>query len=178
MKQRTLALEALVLKRTNTGETDRVVTLLTQEQGRMVCVAKGVRKLASSKRAHLEPGNVISAFLVSTKSLPLLTQSKLLKEAFEDSPKLADIRNITQLLETYDKLFVQEELEPYLYQKVLQVRDEVVSQKRSQPIRDHLSEIIVSLGYQHPADSKYDTITEYVSALSDRPMRSFEFLRV
>ena len=59
----------IILKRNKVGETDRVVTLLTQDYGKLVAVAKGVRKLTSSKRAALEPGNLVRAYFVKTKSL-------------------------------------------------------------------------------------------------------------
>lgn len=89
----------VVLKQSSVGETDRVVTLLTQEYGRLVSVAKGVRKLSSSKRAFLEPGNYVQAYFVKTKSLPLLIQAKLIEDCQHIRYNLTEIRKLTQFLE-------------------------------------------------------------------------------
>lgn len=44
-----------MLSRRNIGEADRLVTFLTREYGIMKGVAKGVRKIPSSRGGHLEP---------------------------------------------------------------------------------------------------------------------------
>ena len=98
--------QAIVLKRINSGETDRLVTLLCQDSGKTLCVAKGVRKLKSSNRANLEPGNLVKVFLVETKGLPLLTQSQLLRDAAPVRRSLTGIRQLTEVLEIFVLLFV------------------------------------------------------------------------
>lgn len=51
---RIYTVHAIVLKRRNVGEADRIVTLFTKEYGRMRVVAKGVRRVHSRRAAHLE----------------------------------------------------------------------------------------------------------------------------
>lgn len=50
----TYSTPALVLKRTNYGEADRLVTLLTEKYGRVTAIARGVRKPLSKLRGFLE----------------------------------------------------------------------------------------------------------------------------
>lgn len=50
----TYSTPALVLKRTNYGEADRLVTLLTEKHGRVTAIARGVRKPLSKLRGFLE----------------------------------------------------------------------------------------------------------------------------
>lgn len=45
---------AIVLKRRNIGEADRVVTIFSKEYGRMKVIAKGVRRVHSRRSAYLE----------------------------------------------------------------------------------------------------------------------------
>ena len=179
MKTRTFSTKGIVLKRVNVGETDRIINLLTQEYGKMTCVAKGVRKIKSSKRAFLEPGNLINAFLVQTKSLPILTQATLVDDCSKMKQTLGSFRQLSQMLEIFEKLFVEQELEPEIFSKALLLRKKLSSSTASRKfVEDTLSEIITSLGFQHPKESKYLTITDYISALSDRKMKSFEYLNV
>jgi DNA repair protein RecO len=179
MKNKTFSIKGIVLKRVNVGETDRIINLLTQENGKMTCVAKGVRKIKSSKRAFLEPGNVIDAFLVKTKSLPLLTQAKLIDDCSKMKQTLGAFRQLSQMLEIFEKLFVEQELEQEIFFKALLLRKKITTSTASAKfVRDTLSEIITDLGFQHPKESKYLTISDYVSALSDRKMKSFDYLNV
>ncbi len=179
MKSRTFTVSGLVLKRVNIGETDRIVTILTQEHGKLVCVAKGVRKLNSSKGSVLEPGNYVKSHLVSTKSLPILTQAVIIEDCNGMAYSLHSFRSLSQLLEIFEKLFVSEELDRETFLLVMALRKRIITNQASPgAMRVMLGKLIALLGYQHPQDSKYDTIGDYISALSDKPMRSYEFLQV
>lgn len=169
----------IVLKRTNTGETDRVVSLLTQEYGKLVAIAKGVRKMSSSRRADLEPGNYLKAHFVVTKSMPILTQTKLLNDCSTIRQSLPEIRKLTQFLEVLEKLFVEEELEPHIFEYVVNLRQRLVDQQIANGhIKLALSQLIEQLGYQRLEETEHDSILDYVSVLADKPMRSFEYLNV
>ena len=179
MNTRSFSTIGIVLKRVNVGETDRIVNLLTQEFGKITVVAKGVRKMASTKRAFLEPGNIIQAYLIKTKSLPLLTQAKLIDDCSKMQQSLQAYRQLTQLLEIYEKLFVEEEIESDIYATLLQLRKQIILGKApATKVRDILGEIIVKMGFQHPTESKYRTITQYIQALSDSKINSYNYLRV
>lgn len=51
---RIYTVEGIVLKRRNYGEADRIITLFTKEKGKIVVVAKGVRRISSKRAPHLE----------------------------------------------------------------------------------------------------------------------------
>ena len=179
MRQRTFSTTGLVLRRSKVGETDRIISLLTQEHGKISCVAKGVRKITSSKRAFLEPGNIVKVFLVKTNSLPLLTQATLDDDCSKMPATLDKFRQLSQVLEIYERLFVEQELDEDVYDRAMLIREYIINSSGSNgQIRSHLDKIIACLGYQSPKDSKYHSISDYISALSDQPMRSFDFLSV
>lgn len=179
MQERSFSCQAVVLKRVSVGETDRVVTLLSQEFGKFAAVAKGVRKLSSSKRAYLEPGNHITAYCINTKSMPLLTQANLLSDTAEVRTSLLKMRQLSQLLEIFDQLFVENELEDELFELILNTRENVLSPTMSvKRIRTQLEKLILTLGFQDPHDTKFANINEYISSLTDKKMNSFEFLTV
>ena len=179
MKVRNFNCQAVVLKRVSVGETDRVVTLLTQEFGKIAVVAKGVRKLSSSKGAYLEPGNHINAYCIATKSMPLLTQANLISDTADVRTSLLKMRQLNQLLEIFDQLFVETELETELFELILQTRENVLQAVPSvKKIRGQLEQLIQILGFQEPQDTKFLNISEYISALTDKKMHSFEFLTV
>jgi len=178
-KSRSFTTNGIVLSRRDLGETDRLMSLLSEDRGKIAVIAKGVRKLQSTQRAFLEPGNYVRAFLIETKSLPYLTQTQIIDDCSQMSRSLASLRALSQILEIFDRMFVEEELEPSVFELVLKLRTQVVNNQVSpRHMRELLGELISQLGYQHPDFSKYSTIAEYVSALTDKPVRSFEFLMV
>lgn len=171
--------QAMVLKRTNVGETDRVVTLLTRDRGKLTCVAKGARSITSSKRAFLEPGNLIKALLISTKGMPLLTQATLLDDCHEIHTQLPKIRQLLQVLEMVDALFVEDMADEFLFDDVLEIRQEIVTEApTSGRVVQRLEKVIEELGYQPFKETTYTTLAEYVSVLADKPMKSWEYLKV
>jgi DNA repair protein RecO len=179
MAQKSFSTQALIIKRSNYRETDRFVTLLTPSRGKLMVVAKGVRKLNSSKRAFLEPGNIVKALIINTKGPALLTQATLLSAGLRNGANLSKIRQLLQILEIFDKLFVEEELEPTLYALVLEIRKLVLLKRQNrQLIQDKLCQLIEMLGFQNPKESQHKSIIDYVSALSEKKCKSFEYLKV
>ncbi|KUK79360.1 MAG: DNA repair protein RecO [Microgenomates bacterium 39_7] len=173
----TQTIEGIILKRKNLGETDRLLTIITQEHGKFECVAKGVRKLKSSTRAALEPGNIAKVYLVNTKGLPLLVQARLIDDASATKTGLVRIRQLTQILEIFDKLFVEEELPISTYNLVKAVRQDLIS-NQTQFVRHHLNQLLEELGFATSNYNPNQTMLEYVQQIAQQPMRSFEYLQI
>ena len=66
--------EALVLRTQKLGEADRIITMLTRENGRIRAVAKGVRRTKSKFGARLEPGSHIDIQLYTGRTFDTVTQ--------------------------------------------------------------------------------------------------------
>lgn len=178
MPSRTFTITGIVLKRVNTGETDRIVTLLTQEFGKIACVAKGVRNLHSSRRASLEPGNFVKALCVNTSSMPILTQASLISDSGDCRESLKKVRQLHQYLEIMDRLFVEEEIDQEFFMQVLNTRELIVANNTSlDEIRESFEKILINLGYHH-STAPIDSILNKVAELTERPVRSFEYLVV
>jgi DNA repair protein RecO (recombination protein O) len=69
--------QAIVLRRINTGETDRVLTLFTREHGKLSAIAKGARRTASRLAAVTEPFVVSRVLLAVGQNLDVLTQGEV-----------------------------------------------------------------------------------------------------
>lgn len=173
MAQRSFNTQAIIIKRRNLGETDRLVTLLTKKRGKLTCIAKGARRMRSSKRALLEPGTLIQAFLIETKSMPLLTQAKLIAEHNNCRESLPKIRQLNQVLEIIDRLFVEEE-ESELFDQVIAIIDKLNTGQTAK-VSFQLKQIITQLGFQVPEGQ---SILDSVAEISERPMKSWEYLKL
>jgi DNA repair protein RecO (recombination protein O) len=71
--------EAIVLKRTNLGEADNIITLYTPNLGKIKAVAKGVRKPKSRLVGHLELLSRSNMLLAQGQNLDIITQSQIIE---------------------------------------------------------------------------------------------------
>lgn len=51
---RLFTVKAIIIKRKNVGEADRLVTMFTREHGKLRVLARGVRKVSSKRGPHIE----------------------------------------------------------------------------------------------------------------------------
>src|SRR3990172_13347205 len=68
--------EAVILRRQDLGETDRLLTLFSPAQGKLRVVAKGVRRPGSRKAGHLEPFSRVDLLLARGRELDVITQAE------------------------------------------------------------------------------------------------------
>jgi DNA repair protein RecO (recombination protein O) len=67
--------DAVVLRRTDTGEADRILTLYARQLGKTRAIVKGARKITSRKAGHLEPFSHVKLQLAKGHDMPLVTQA-------------------------------------------------------------------------------------------------------
>lgn len=70
--------EAIILKARNLGEADKVLTLLTKNQGKIQAVAKGVRKIKSKNRGAVQPFSQSRIMLYRGRTMEIVTQCELI----------------------------------------------------------------------------------------------------
>jgi len=70
--------EAVVLRTHKLGEADRIVTMLSRQNGKIRAVAKGVRRTASKFGSRLEPFMVVDVQLYRGRTLDIVNQAESL----------------------------------------------------------------------------------------------------
>lgn len=74
-RPRTYRVEAVVLRRVDFGEADRVLVLYTRDRGKLSAVAKGIRRITSRTAGHLELFTHAEVQLAKGKNLDVVTQA-------------------------------------------------------------------------------------------------------
>ena len=100
---------AIVLRAQKLGEADRIITLLTQYNGKVRAVAKGVRRPSSKFGGRLEPCSHVDVQLVRGRTLDVVAQVETV--AGYSRPLRSDYQRFTAgevMLETADKLVAEE----------------------------------------------------------------------
>ena len=74
--------EAIVLKRRNFGEADRILTVFTKYNGKITVKAPGVRRITSRRSSHIELLNlsIFTLYKSSKTFFPIVTEAQTLKD--------------------------------------------------------------------------------------------------
>ncbi|MGA2111418.1 MAG: DNA repair protein RecO [Anaerolineales bacterium] len=103
-RERVYRTEAIVLRRRNWGEADRILTLFSPLRGKFRAKAVGVRKPRSRKAGHLEPFTRTMILLARGRELDIITQAETV-ESFravqEDLIRLAAATYAADLLDRF-----------------------------------------------------------------------------
>src|ERR671917_366457 len=76
MRSRVYPTEAIVLRRSDFSEADRLLTLYTPRYGKRRVIAKGVRKTTSRLAGHIELFTRVQLLLAEGRNLDIVTQAQ------------------------------------------------------------------------------------------------------
>jgi len=103
-RQRTFRTDAIILRRRNFGEADRLLTVLTPQRGRMDLIAKGARRPSSAKTGHVELYTRSELLVHRGRELGLAVQAELRKPwqaLHEDLQRGAWAGHVAELVERF-----------------------------------------------------------------------------
>jgi DNA repair protein RecO (recombination protein O) len=101
-RERLYKTEAIVIKRINLGEADRILTIFTPNYGKLRVVAKGVRKVTSRLAGHVELFARSQMLLAKGRNLDIVTQSETVdayRSLREDLSRIAHAYYVAELLD-------------------------------------------------------------------------------
>jgi len=107
-EQRSFRVEAVVLRHTDWGEADRLVTLYAREHGKLRAIAKGARRIHSRKAGHLEPFTRVTLQLARGRDLLIITQADTLDAYLPIHDELIKTSQAAYMVELIDR-FTREE---------------------------------------------------------------------
>lgn len=100
--------DAIVLRRMDLGEADRLLTLFTPEHGKLRVVANGVRRPGSKKAGHLEPFTLVNLLLARGRELDIITQAEAVRTFPQIRTDLLRLGLAAYVVELIDRFGVQE----------------------------------------------------------------------
>lgn len=116
---RTYSASAIVLRRIDLGEKDRILTILSREHGKMSAVAKGARRPGSKLGGASEPMTYSRMFLSSGRDLDVLTQAEV-KESFPNAKSsITSVAYGVYMLELADRFLEDHQPNPDLFDTLL-----------------------------------------------------------
>jgi DNA repair protein RecO (recombination protein O) len=114
-RERTHRTEAIILKRTNFGEADRLLTLYTREFGKIKAIAKGARKPQSRKTGHVELFMRTRFLLAEGRDLYIITQAEMIEAYPALREDLVRTTYASYMVELLDRFTVEEDANRDIY---------------------------------------------------------------
>lgn len=99
---RLVRVEAVVLRRWDLGETDRILAVFSRQRGKLRVVAKGVRRPKSRLAGHLELFARSTLLLARGRDLDIVTQAELIdphRELRQDEHRIALAGYVAELVD-------------------------------------------------------------------------------
>lgn len=114
--------ECIVLKNTNYKDSDKIFTLLSKDKGKIVVVAKGVRKIASRRKGTLDTFNHIRVGITESRnSFDYLTEVVPITSFTELKNDLHSAVKGYYMLELCDRLLEPENSQTEVFELLLKV---------------------------------------------------------
>lgn len=112
----TQSYEAIILRKREWGESDLLLTVLTNQGEKKEWVVKGGAAASSRRRAHLEPLNLIRASIHSSPRHDYLSEVSSISSFRHLKEKIDLLYRLSLLVELLVSAFPLEDSEPQIYQ--------------------------------------------------------------
>ena len=119
-RERIYRTEAVILRRSDFGEADRLLTVYTPYLGKVRLLAKGIRKPSSRKAGHLELFTRTQLLIARGRNLDIITQAESLEEFEGIRGDLARFTYACLAAELVDRFAQEEEDSADLYALMVQ----------------------------------------------------------
>lgn len=123
---------AVVLKRFNFGEADRILTFFTRNHGKVTVIAKGIRRPISKKAGHLELFNYVNVFIAEGRNLGIVCEAEVI-DSFENIKK--NLRKVGQafyITELVDVLLPEDQKNYKVFELLLSIFSKINSSNQKQ----------------------------------------------
>ena len=160
--------EGIIIKRSNFGEADRIVTVFTRRHGKIKVLAKGVRRITSRRGPNIELFNLVTLFIHKGRSFDILEEAEVLN-TFSGLRKNLDLVSLAyHVCELVDGLCPENQAHPKVYDLML----EVLSELETGLIHKFEIDLLSELGYIPKVSvDKIDT-TSFIEGILERKLKT------
>lgn len=117
--------EGIILKRTNFGEADRIITVFTRKHGKIKILAKGVRRITSRRSPNIELFNLATLFIHKGRTFDILTEAQTV-ETFENIRKKLELVGLAYYVcELIDGFCAEHQPHPNVYNLLVKTLQEL-----------------------------------------------------
>lgn len=157
--------EGIIIKRTNYGEADRILTIYTKHYGKIKAIAKGVRKITSRRGGNLELFNCCRFFLVKGRHWDIITEAVVMRSFLSRMHDLKSIGDAFYVAELVDRLTPWGQTQGEILSLLISALEGKIKPD------DFTVELLRLLGYW-PGDGSRIDLPDYVESIIEQRLNS------
>ncbi len=140
--------EAIILRIADLGEVDRFLTIYTKEFGKMQVVARGVKKVESKLRYHLEPLGYSNLIVIEGRNFRIVKDAILKDHFLTMREDLERIKMVYKIVDLVDELIVGEEKDEDIWNLLLKIFEHInAGRATSNIVQNFQDNLLRLLGY-------------------------------
>lgn len=169
----------IVIKKSDAGEDNELVTFYTQELGKLTGVAKSVKKSTSKQASHLELFNLVDFLLIAGKGYPIVASAQS-REVFPNlKSSLSKMGAGFFLLESFNRLIYDHEKDPALWEFLLGAlrridREELAEEEVLECLGEIKKDFLTVMGYDQWWEN--NAMNYFLESLSQKKFVSLDFI--
>jgi len=144
--------EAIVIRRANLGEADRVVTLYTRDHGKLAAAARGARKPGSRFAGRLELFTQLRALLGQGRTLDVVSQVEVIEPFAAIRTDLVRLGAASLVVEVTDRATPDRDPQPAVYRALRQALEIIAKGDAELAAMWFAAQILVLAGYAPVVD--------------------------
>ncbi len=167
--------QGIIIKRNNSGEFDRLLTIYTKDFGKILVRAKAVRKNQSKLKGHLELFLHSYLLVAPSKNLDIITGAETIERFPRLHQQIPYLATAYYLAEIIDKTVIGPEKDPQIWQLIL-ASFQKLDQEEVEPkviINNFEKQLLELLGYGQGKQ----TIASLINSLFREKIHSCLFLQ-
>lgn len=170
-----------IIRRFNTQEADKYITILTQNNGKIDVLAKGIRKLSSKRAPNLELLNKISFQAVGKAqgSRLVLTEVNLVKTHTGLKSTLEQMKVLFTICELVSVLCPANQRQEDIFRLIDVTLNELTTERYQFAIQSFQIKLLSALGYWDARHAFVDAadVQNFTESVMERKIRSSEFFK-
>ncbi len=166
-----MLLRGIVVRKTEAGEHNQLITLYTKELGKIKVLAKSAKKNSSKQAGHLDLFNLVDFVAVPGKNYPIMTQAQSTENFLVVKSSFTKLMAGFFILESFHRLVYEQEHDRLLWNflnRQLNKLEQALPEKTTINflLADYKKELLNVLGYQQSLSE--EEIDYFLQSLSSQ----------
>lgn len=172
MTPKVFTTEGIILARRQYSEADRILSVFTKDYGRLVFIAKGVRKPASRKRGHIEIFTYLKLHASRGKGIEILTEAEIIDNFTDIRKNLRKVALAYYFMEVVGRTTKEGAASIQLFYLILHYLRLLTKENKLKHLRkEFVGDILTTLGYW-PAGKPLLNPDELLAEVTERQLTS------
>jgi DNA repair protein RecO (recombination protein O) len=171
---------AFIVRRSNVGEADKILTIFSTNIGKLRVIAKGIRKISSRRGPHVDLFNEVSMMLHRGKSMDIVTEVTTIKTYRTGLSSWIRMRAAYLVVEILDKLVPEHVEHRDIYSKLhetLEAIEKISEEQMDTVLLSWCNSVLLMLGFLS-SEKQFSTLSSaisFVERVAERKIKTAKF---